>query len=126
MSATHDALRKRAQQAPEPTLTSSDSWKPWHDARQPRTLVGIVCDEHEAKDCRVAEIEDDHGQTWTVWLDPAVLVRQWREDKPQVGELVAIDYRGHFEPRNGKSGALNLVLTVDREDDGGPEGFVFE
>jgi hypothetical protein len=113
-----DDLRKRAQSAPDPKVTASDAWKPWQDDRQPSTLVGTLRDEHATKAGRVAEIEDEHGQTWTVWLDPVVLQRQWREDRPQVGELIAIDYRGQFEGRNGNSGALNLVLVIEgRADD---------
>ena len=117
---SHEDLRKRAQSAPEPkiTTTSSDKWCHWKHDDQPSTLVGKLIDEHQTKAGRVAEIEDEHGQTWSLWLDPVILAAQWKEDRPQVGEMIAVDYRGQYEGHNGNSGALRLVLTIEgRADD---------
>jgi hypothetical protein len=44
--------------------------------------------------CDVAQIRDENGFLWAVWLSRTVLEAEWRKAAPKVGDRVTICYEG--------------------------------
>lgn len=99
-----------------------EAWIP--DQRdQPTTLVGTVRSYNLGPESQwsgerpwICNVEDRHGQTWSVWLNRDVLVREFSDQRPMPGERIVLRYRGRAEKsKTGASPAHLYTLTVDRE-----------
>jgi hypothetical protein len=100
-----------------------EAWIP--DQRdQPATLVGTVRSYNLGPESQwsgerpwICNIEDRHGQTWSVWLNRDILVREFSDQRPEPGERIVVRYRGRSgkASRTGASPAHLYTVTVDRE-----------
>jgi len=100
-----------------------EAWIP-DQREQPATLVGTVRSYNIGPESQwsgerpwICNIEDRHGQTWSVWLNRDVLVREFEAQRPLPGERIVIRYRGRSEKasRAGASPAHLYTVTIDRE-----------
>jgi hypothetical protein len=121
------------QPAPQPDATPEDefpeSWLPWKDSGQPRTLVGRVEAYTLGRDFGygwswICTLVDRDGKPWSIWIgsypDPrsgrcSVLYSLFRDEADRVkpGAQITVRYRGFVDnPRGGGPGYRSFGLTV--------------
>jgi hypothetical protein len=97
-----------------------ESWLPWENRDQPRTLVGEILGYNLGPDMGwgqrwIATVQDCDQTAWSVWLSQKVLISEFEEQRPMPGEKVTIRYRGfQDQPKGGGPAYHGFRVTVDR------------
>jgi hypothetical protein len=105
----------------EPEQEYPESWLPWKDAAQPRSLVGDVASYELGPDLGygrnwICTVTDREGKPWSVWLSQKVLLGEFEEQRPMPGERIVLRYIGlQEEPKGGGPAYHRFRLTVERE-----------
>jgi hypothetical protein len=114
LAARAQALAERVDADPPTTWRPNDP-----DKAHPRLLVGEfvrLAEGHTSYGpARIVVLRDGEGRDWSIWLLHAVLKQEFAKLRPRPGELVAVKWNGHVEPRDGRAGYESYTVAVDRD-----------
>jgi hypothetical protein len=108
---------------PEPEEEYPESWIPWKEPGQTRTLVATVNGYSLGPDFGwgrkwICTVTDRDGKPWSVWLTQEVLVREFADEetgRPMPGESLTIRYMGKQDaPKRGGPAYHRFRVTVHR------------
>jgi hypothetical protein len=108
---------------PEPEEEYPESWLPWTNPDQPKTIVGTVNGYNLGPDFGwgrkwVCTITDRNGKPWSIWLTQEVLVREFSDEhtgRPMPGEELTLRYMGKQDkPKGGGPAYHRFRLTIHR------------
>ena len=66
----------------------------------------------------IVVMKDQEGNEHGLWLNNAVLISQFKRNRPKVGELVGIAYMGKRESKNSPQPYKDYKVRIQRSDDG--------
>jgi hypothetical protein len=71
----------------------------------------------------VANVTDENGKGWKVWINAKMLLDQWEKAQPRVGEIVVIRYEGKrtSESTGREYHAYELAVIRDTPGSSGPQ-----
>jgi hypothetical protein len=114
-------LRARAEE-PMP-----ESWIP---DKAPATLTGVVRRYEKGTtqgwgDAPICVVESlrNPGRLASIWIFHTTLVNAFQRERPAVGEVIMVTYRGKAEPKGDGMPYHDWQLVVDRPNGGGGLGF---
>jgi hypothetical protein len=101
-------------------------WPPCWRPKEGETLVGRILRYSQGQTmygpCHTVILHKDDGSRVSVWLSSTVLLSQFREQKPKVGERVGIRYLGKHPDKGYKRFALLVDRGEAQETDFSPLG----
>ena len=108
-------------QALEAVMRDADAWMPHKEPDQPATIVGRYVRGGVTADTgygpsKVITLREEDGHEWTVRLYGKVLAREWEGAGAEIGDVVAIRYKGEEQTRDGTTFRNYRVVVMPDPD----------
>jgi hypothetical protein len=98
-------------------LENQKTWKPEEGEVLLGTLIEAKVVNTDHGESLLVNVNDDDGQTWTVWCGTKVLRESMLDKAPKIGSRLRIEFEGTRQPASSKGRPFKMHYVSAQEED---------